>query len=269
MEDRGTLKYIPEALNGGLEGTSVWRRRVGTSGRRLPYVTRAAEVALKESRWRVVLQDRSAVEEDVMRKREFGSARAVAIGAMLIGAVLCGVVSLAALSAAEQEKDKTGVNVTVTSKDGSEAGLVISAQATAKEAGLPLYPGATPHKEEKNDSSAANLGLWGSTFGFKLVVLKMESSDSPEKVAAYYQKALGKYGTVLNCSGASKAPDDKDKHNSSNKLTCDDDHADAGEMVFKAGTKEKQHLVSVKPNGTGCTFNLLYIEARSDDKTPA
>jgi hypothetical protein len=191
--------------------------------------------------------------------------------AALLGAALCGVLGLAGLSAIAQEqaKDKSGVNVTVTNKDGSEAGLVISAQATAKEAGLPLYPGATPHKDEKNDSSAANLGLWGSTFGFKLVVLKMESSDSPEKVAAFYQKALGKYGTVLNCSGASKAPDDKDKHNTSNKLTCDDDHADAGEMVFKAGTKEKQHLVSVKPNGTGCIFNLLYIEARSDDKTPA
>src|SRR5277367_2864833 len=204
-----------------------------------------------------------------MRNQSSGSVRARIFGAALVGAAVCGVVSLAAFSAAGQEKDKTGVNVTVTSKDGSGSGLVISARATAKEAGLPLYPGAIPHKDEKNDSSAANLGLWGSTFGFKLVVLKMESSDSPEKVAAFYQKALGKYGTVLNCSGASKAPDDKDKHNTSNKLTCDDDHADAGEMVFKAGTKEKQHLVSVKPNGTGCIFNLLYIEARSDDKTPA
>jgi hypothetical protein len=199
-----------------------------------------------------------------MRKRELGSVRTV-----VIGAAFCGVLSLAGLSAAGQEKDKTGVNVMVTSKDGSEAGLVISALATAKEAGLPLYPGAIPHKDDKNDSSAANLGLWGSTFGFKLVVLKMESSDSPEKVAAFYQKALGKYGTVLNCSGASKAPVDKDKSSSSNKLSCDDYHADAGEMLFKAGTKEKQHLVSVKPNGTGCIFNLLYIEARSEDKTPA
>lgn len=199
-----------------------------------------------------------------MRELEFGSVRTV-----VLGAALCGVIGVAGISAAGQDKDKTGVNVTVTSKDGSEAGLVISAQATAKEAGLPLYPGAIPHKDEKNDSSAANLGLWGSTFGFKLVVLKMESSDSPEKVAAYYQKALGKYGNVLNCSGVQKASADKDKSNTSNKLTCDDDHAEAGELVFKAGTKEKQHLVSVKPNGTGCTFSLLYIEARSDDKTPA
>jgi hypothetical protein len=97
----------------------------------------------------------------------------------------------------------------------------------------------------------------------------MESNDSPEKVAAFYQKALAKYGAVLNCSDGSKAQTDKDKSDSSKKLSCDNDHADAGGMLFKAGTKEKQHIVSVKPNGTGSIFNLLFIEGRNEDKTPA
>ena len=190
--------------------------------------------------------------------------------AVFVSAAWCAVVSLAGIAAVGQEKDKSGVNVTVTGKDGKEAGgLVISAQATAKEAGLPLYPGSRPHKEEKDDSSAANLGLWGSSFGFKLVVLKMESNDSPEKVAAFYQKALARYGTVLNCSAASKEPGDKDKNDSSKKLTCADDRPDAGGMLFKAGTKEKQHIVGVKPNGTGCIFHLVYLEARNVEKTPA
>jgi hypothetical protein len=185
-------------------------------------------------------------------------------------AALCAVVGLAAVGAMGQEKDKSGVNVTVTGKDGSDVGgLVISAQATAKEAGLPLYPGSRPHKDDKDDSSSANLGLWGSSFGFKLVVLKMESSDSPEKVSAFYQKALGKYGTVLNCSDGSKTQGDKDKSDSSKKLACENDHADPGGMLFKAGTKEKQHIVSVKPNGAGCIFSLVFLEARSEDKTPA
>jgi len=198
-----------------------------------------------------------------MRKHRFGGQ------VVLMGAVLCGVMSLGAIGGFAQDKDKGGVNVTITNKDGSDAGLVIKAQATAKEVGLPIYPGAKPHKDDGNDSSAANLGLWGSSFGFKLVVLKMESSDSPEKVAAYYQKALGKYGAVLNCSDGSKASD-TDKGNSSNKLTCGDDKPDAGGLLFKAGSKEKQHIVGVKPDGKGCTFQLLYIEARSDDnKTPA
>jgi hypothetical protein len=172
--------------------------------------------------------------------------------------------------AAGQEKDKSGVNVTVTSKDGSEAGLMVSANATAKEAGLPLYPGARPSKEDGDGSAAAKLGLWGNSFGFKLVVLKMESNDSPEKVAAFYQKALAKYGTVLNCSEPFKTSNDKEKGDTSKKLTCGDDKPDAGGMLFKAGSKEKQHIVGVKPNGTGSFFQLLYLEARSDDnKTPA
>jgi len=189
--------------------------------------------------------------------------------AVLIGAALCGAMSLAGVTTVGQEKDKSGVNVTVTGKDGSEAGLIFSAQATAKEAGLPLYPGARPHKDEKDDSSGAKMGLWGSSFGFKLVALKMESDDSQEKVAAFYQKALAKYGTVLNCSDSSKTQSDKDKNESSKKLTCGDDHPDPGGVLFKVGSKEKQHLVSVKPNGTGCIFHIVYLEARSEDKTPA
>ena len=196
--------------------------------------------------------------------RGFGKRR------VLISAAFCGVMSLAVLSAVGQEKDKSGVNVTVTGKDGSDVGgLMISAQATAKEAGLPLYPGARPYKEDKDDTTAGKFGLWGNSFGFKLVLLKMQSTDSPDKVAAFYQKALAKYGTVLNCSDSSKTQSDKDKSDSSKKLTCGDDHPDAGGMLFKAGTKEKQRIVSVKPNGLGCIFNIVYLEARSDDKTPA
>ncbi|MGC1617021.1 MAG: hypothetical protein WA765_00885 [Candidatus Acidiferrum sp.] len=187
---------------------------------------------------------------------------------LLVGAALCGVLSLAGHSAVGQ--DKSGVNVTVTGKDGNQkGGLVISAEATAKEAGLPLYPRSRPHKDDKDDSSGANLGLWGSSFGFKLVAVKMESDDSPEKVAAFYQKALTKYGNVLNCSDGSKAQSDKDKDESSKRLTCEDNRPEAGELLFKVGTKYKQHIVSVKPNGTGSIFHLVYLEARGDEKTPA
>ena len=188
----------------------------------------------------------------------------------LTTAALCGALIVTSLGMAAQEKDKSGVNVTVTGKDGSDVGgLIISAQATAKEAGLPLYPGAKPHKDEKDDSSGAKLGLWGTTFGFKLVALKMESEDSQDKVAAYYQKALAKYGKVLNCSDNSQSQADKDKNESSKKLTCGDDRPDPGGMLFKAGSKEKQRIVSVKPNGAGCIFSIVYLEAHSEDKTPA
>jgi hypothetical protein len=145
------------------------------------------------------------------------------------------------------------------SDDG--AGIVLKTEANAKEVGLPIYPGAKLHKDAKNESSTANLGLWGGAFGFKLVVMKMESTDAPEKIAAFYQKALAKYGRVLDCSHGD-GTDSKD----SKKLTCDDDKPEAGKKVFKAGTKEKQHVVAIESNGTGSLFDLVYVEARGGDQ---
>src|SRR5690348_8717943 len=73
--------------------------------------------------------------------------------------------------------------------DKDSTGLTISKQPTAKEIGLPIYPGSKPHKDETNDSGA-NFGLWGGGSGFKLAVMKMETADAPDKVAVFYKKAL-------------------------------------------------------------------------------
>src|SRR6266446_5071977 len=182
----------------------------------------------------------------------------------LAGIALAGITSLAAISLMAQEKTQkdTGkdkeLSITVQGPE-TDAGLVLSTRATAKEVGLPIYPGSIPHKDQDkdNDSPATKLGLWGASFGFKLVVLKMESKDTPRKVADYYQKALAKYGTVLDCTNAAKTQ------------ASHDDKSDKGGMLFKAGTKEKQHIVGVEPNGTGTVFQLLYIEARGEQKKPA
>lgn len=151
------------------------------------------------------------------------------------------------------------------SSRNSDAGIRISKEATAKEVGLPIYPGATPHRDDKNDSPAANLGLWGSTFGFKLVVLKMETKDAPEKVAAFYKRALGKYGRVLDCGAGTKESKDKETSKNSNALTCEDDEPEKGGQLFKAGTKQKQHIVGIQPQGQGTVFQLIYVEARGMD----
>lgn len=131
----------------------------------------------------------------------------------------------------DTSKDKD-FSVTVQGPD-TDAGLIVSARATAKEVGLPVYPGSMPHKDQDrdNDSPAAKIGLWGSSFGFKLVVLKMESKDAPRKVADYYQRALAKYGTVLDCT-TTRPQQAKDENSA--KLTCGDDKPETGGMLFKA-----------------------------------
>jgi hypothetical protein len=139
--------------------------------------------------------------------------------------------------------------------------LVVSGQASAKDVGLPIYPGATPHKDTAENSNAARLGLWGGGAGFKLAVLKMESKDAPAKVADFYEKALAKYGKVLNCTSGGANPDGS---NDSRALTCGDDKPDKSGTLLKSGTKEKQHIVDIEPYGTGTTFALVYVWAKGE-----
>ena len=144
-------------------------------------------------------------------------------------------------------------------------GIVLSGEASAKDVGLPVYPGSRRHKDKDKDedSAGANFALWGGGSGAKLVVLKMESDDSLERVADFYKKALAKYGRVLDCSHPPAAGGDSSKTDS-NALTCGDDKPEKGGVLFKAGTKEKQHLAAVQSNGSGSLYQLVYLAGWSN-----
>lgn len=150
------------------------------------------------------------------------------------------------------------------SQSDVDAGIQLHLQVSQKEIGLPIYPGARPHKDSEVDSPGANLGLWGRSFGFKLVVLKLESPDAAPKIAAFYQKALAKYGKVLDCSDGSKKTDDSGKRQSPNALTCDDT-PETGTMLFKSGTKGKQHIVGIEAKAPGSVFQLVLLDTRGID----
>jgi hypothetical protein len=154
--------------------------------------------------------------------------------------------------------------------DGFSAGVNLSAKADAKDVGLPIYPGSRPHKDNSDDSSAVKFGLWGGSIGFKLALLKMETDASPDKVAAFYKKALAKYGKVLDCTNApALTQEQKDANDKSNTLACDDDHAPAGGFVFKAGSHDEQRLVSIEPltsSSGGTNYSMVYVEAKSGDR---
>lgn len=189
-------------------------------------------------------------------KRRFRTLQAV-----FAFAVSCGMVCFASpLAAQEKPENESG------GKGSKGAGIYFNAEASAKDVGLPVYPGARPHKEKGNDSDSVKMGLWGGSSAFKLAVVKLESNDSPEKVAAFYKKALAKYGNVLDCGSGSSKASEKDESKESKKLTCEDDKPDPGDMTFKAGTKEKQHVVGIQPNGSGSVFSLVYVESPDSDK---
>jgi len=174
-------------------------------------------------------------------------------------ALVLALVSLVPVVAAQQTKeDSKKLEVRTPT-----AGLTVSAEATAKEVGLPVYPGARLHKDNPSENSQANLAFWTSSMGFKLVVLKYESDDAVEKVSAFYRKALGKYGRVLQCTSTDE--NKSEKHEGSKDLDCGDDKPEKGAIELKAGTRERQHVVGVEPRGGGSKFELVYIEAHSSD----
>jgi hypothetical protein len=155
-----------------------------------------------------------------------------------------------------QDKDQKSSNKSV--------GFVLSGDATGQEVGLPIYPGAKRRKDTSDESSALKLGLWAGSSGFKLVLLKLVSDDSPEKIAAFYRKALAEYGTVIDC-GKPGAKSEKPASTTSTEIQCDDDQEVEAGYALKAGTKQKQHLVAIERREGHSDISLVYLEAPKSD----
>src|SRR5437660_11977673 len=129
--------------------------------------------------------------------------------ALLLSTLICSV----GLCAQAQESEKDGnKSFDVRSTVGD---LHVGADADARKAGLPLYPGARP-KHENKDDNAVNLGILTEAFGFKLVVASYETDDAPGKVLDFYRDKLKKYGKVLECH-SKKPGDDVNVHDDEDK----------------------------------------------------
>ncbi len=140
----------------------------------------------------------------------------------------------------------------------------VGKDADAHKAGLPLYPGARPKRDE-DDNEPLNFGILTESFGFTLVVAKYESEDPPAKIIAYYQDKLKKYGKVLACdssndNGGFHADVDREL---SKPLKCEGDNKGPVKEL-KAGTEGNAHIVAIEPrdNGKGTTFAVVYVHRR-------
>jgi hypothetical protein len=171
-------------------------------------------------------------------------------------------ISTCTFPAAAQQPDSHDKSFDVHSSVGD---LHVGADADARKAGLPLYPGARLRHDEK-DSDPINLGAFTEAFGLKLVIAKYDSEDAPGKVADYYRDKLKKYGRVIEChtreqGGDAHAVWDNDQH--SKELKCEGDNT--GPVTeLKVGTEDNQHIVAVEPaeGHSGTTFALVYLRAR-------
>jgi hypothetical protein len=142
-------------------------------------------------------------------------------------------------------------------------GLGANSNATAKDVGLPFYPGSRLLREDKDDEPAAKVWAAFGAYGLKIAAVKLETGDAPARVAPFYANALNRYGRVLNCSAGMPRPPHADKH--SNRLDCGDDRPKPGEILLKAGVKNDFHVVGIEPHGRGSRIALVYIQVRGGD----
>lgn len=180
---------------------------------------------------------------------------------MWLGAL---VIALCVLPACSINVDKKG------EKDGSKrvdiqspiGDLHVSEQADIRDAGLTVYPGAKPApKDNSDDEKSANVNLALPGFQLKVVAAEFLSEDSPEKITAYYDKELQKFGKPIECRGEYRLGWNVDAHKNDDldrPVACDKSGS-GDRLELKVGTEGNQHVVSVKQNNKGTRFALVYV----------
>lgn len=196
----------------------------------------------------------------IMFNRNVAGSGQVSMG-LALGALLVALCALPACSInVDKGENKEGAKqVDIQSPVGD---LHVSDKADIRDTGLSVYPGATPApKESSDDEKSANVNLALPGFQLKVVAAEFLSDDAPEKIVAYYDKELRKYGKPIQCHGAYSSGGDVESHGEddlSRPVTCDKTgHGDGLEL--KVGTEGNQHIVAVKPNGKGTRFALVYV----------
>jgi hypothetical protein len=181
--------------------------------------------------------------------------------------LVVGVLSLVLGCSVSVKKNSAGEekNVDIHTPVGN---IHVGEDGSAADIGLPVYPGAREKSKRKNgDDNPANVNISTGFFRLKVVAIEYESDDDADKLVAYYQDKLKKYGDVLECHTSEVGKDfaaslsDENKSDSPG-LKCEGDSG--SHIELKAGSRENQHLVAIVPAsvGKGSSFSLVYIQTR-------
>lgn len=187
--------------------------------------------------------------------------------ALRYGIAIVGVISLViVLGGCNIQEKREGDNKRVDIKTPF-GNLKVDTNADARDTGLPVYPGAQLKATEGDNSNKANVNINTSFFGLKVIAATYTSEDAPEKVLSFYGNEMKKYGDVLRCRGGSVGDVKiKEKPGSGDgELTCDKEDHDSSATELKVGTKSKQRVVVVKPNGKGSEFSVVMVQTRNDE----
>lgn len=142
---------------------------------------------------------------------------------------------------------------------------------TAADLGLPAYPGAQVVKDDdKHGSADVHMGF--GEWQLRVRAVSYSSPDPQDKVAAFYKKAMARYGDVLTCQGnapvgmptvTSEGLDCSDSGKSTHiNINGKGNGMDfSGELQLKAGSKRHQHIVGFEsPQDEKTRFALVAID---------
>jgi hypothetical protein len=185
-----------------------------------------------------------------------------AMGRLALGVLFAALCVLPACSIHTNDSGKNGdKNVDIKSPMGD---LHVGEQADIRDVGWTLYPGAKPAPKEDSDKENANVNLSVSGYTLKVVAAEFISEDAPDKISAYYDKELQKYGKPIQCRGKWKMDFNVNVSpaNASKPVWCD--VSGSGDSVeLKVGTEGNQHVVAFKPREHGSRFALIYIRVHT------
>jgi hypothetical protein len=182
---------------------------------------------------------------------------------LLAAATALGLI-LAAGCRIQVDKDKDGKEKNV-KIDTPLGGLHVRADDTsAADVGLPAYPGAHIAPDKDGDKSA-DVHLGFGEWQLRVKVVTYDTSDSQDKVVAFYQKALGRYGDVVSCQGDQPVGTPAVTREG---LSCSDDKgnshvhvSDRSTFSLRAGSRHHQHIVGIeKSSESGTRFSLVELQ---------
>jgi len=171
---------------------------------------------------------------------------------LLFVAVIACLLSLSAIAQDQKTKSNDDKHVFRLETDSGRYGVTTD-KLDPKLLGVDIYPGARIQPDANNDGKGASLAFeWGRDSA-RLYVQKYVTSDSPDKVIAFYRKQLAKYGVVLVCSegkAISAGP---------SELKCEEGKDHKG-TELKVGTEQRQHVVGINPKDGETEFGIVYLE---------
>lgn len=145
------------------------------------------------------------------------------------------------------------------------AGINIVDKASAAQTGLSVYPGAKPADKSQKDDSDANIDFSFGGYGLKVVVVRLQTEDAADKVAAFYRNDLARYGSVIDCGDpqAPRAkPSAKDADEDDDRIVCKKNESKRGAITYRVGTRRNQRVASIESSGGFTRINLVRVEVR-------